>query len=579
MDRLTFTNVDAATKGADLVNWEVLTLDNTKLAITDEKLKVGEASEAGSGVKVTNGSVLDGGVRLALDGVNVDIDGTSTTKAGDVLTPGTGLLLTGGSNINNQGTLTSRIDMGAGNNTVNLLNGQASGDITTHDGDNTVNWIDGRWDGNFLGGNSNDTVNVSSPYYDGTVKVLDGGDDTSTPDGAIDRLTFSGVTAKANGANIQNWELVNLRNSNLTLLDSTLKTGKEPGTGLNLEGSQLHTNNNFLLDGNVSLDPSSVWALNGPTPGASTVTGSVSNAGTITTVNGLVGDTITVAGDYVSNGGKLLFDVNTTTGKNDRLQVGGNASGNGLIVVNDVGGNNPDIAPSFKVVEVAGKNDLKLDLIRWDYVTPDGTKSLSLGAYGYSLGLGPDGNWYFGSVNTRHGRNYQPGVPVYESYAQVLLGLNGLPTLQQRVGNRYWYNDGNLMISEGADAIGTYAPPEEAGSFIQGNGVWGRVEGIRSRMNPESSTSSASYDIDMFKMQAGLDGQFHDSDAGKLIGGVTVHYGRSSADISSIYGNGDINTDGYPFIAPYWGLKKIKGILKPSAEGDGGHEHGGAPLG
>ncbi|WP_368736152.1 autotransporter outer membrane beta-barrel domain-containing protein, partial [Bacillus safensis] len=62
---------------------------------------------------------------------------------------------------------------------------------------------------------------------------------------------------------------------------------------------------------------------------------------------------------------------------------------------------------------------------------------------------------------------YQAGVPTYEAYPNFLLGLNGLPTLRQRVGNRYWSNAGNVMLSEGADAIDSpYAPPEEAGNFI-----------------------------------------------------------------------------------------------------------------
>src|SRR5690606_14363831 len=38
---------------------------------------------------------------------------------------------------------------------------------------------------------------------------------------------------------------------------------------------------------------------------------------------------------------------------------------------------------------------------------------------------------------------YQAGVPSYEAYPQALLGLNGLNTLQQRVGNRFWMGSGN----------------------------------------------------------------------------------------------------------------------------------------
>jgi outer membrane autotransporter protein len=48
-------------------------------------------------------------------------------------------------------------------------------------------------------------------------------------------------------------------------------------------------------------------------------------------------------------------------------------------------------------------------------------------------------------------------------------------------------------------------------------------------------------------MEAGVDGQFYEGDAGRLIGGITVHYGHASTAISSIHGDGDIDTDGYGF--------------------------------
>src|SRR3546814_16668596 len=76
-----------------------------------------------------------------------------------------------------------------------------------------------------------------------------------------------------------------------------------------------------------------------------------------------------------------------------------------------------------------------------------------------------DGDWYLRSSLLDPGEPgdpdvptpplYQPGVPIYEAYGANLQALNGLPTLQQRVGNRSW----------------------AAGANAEGSGSWGRMEG------------------------------------------------------------------------------------------------------
>src|SRR5690606_24256856 len=115
----------------------------------------------------------------------------------------------------------------------------------------------------------------------------------------------------------------------------------------------------------------------------------------------------------------------------------------------------------------------------------NGAQAIGDGAYAYKLyhnGLGTDaadGNWYLRSQLQDDDPTdplYTGGVPVYEAYPQLLLGLNGLPTLQQRVGNRYWNNAGNKVLIQGADAIVPFAPAEEAGVLIEENAIWGRIE-------------------------------------------------------------------------------------------------------
>src|SRR5690606_37080939 len=83
------------------------------------------------------------------------------------------------------------------------------------------------------------------------------------------------------------------------------------------------------------------------------------------------------------------------------------------------------------------------------------------------------------------------------------------------------------------------------GPFVEGRGVWGRIEAAHAASEPAVSTTGAELDYDQWKLQAGIDFPLIENDAGVLIAGVTTHYGRISADVSSFYGNGSISTDGY----------------------------------
>ncbi|WP_343799935.1 autotransporter outer membrane beta-barrel domain-containing protein [Paenochrobactrum glaciei] len=180
--------------------------------------------------------------------------------------------------------------------------------------------------------------------------------------------------------------------------------------------------------------------------------------------------------------------------------------------------------------------------------------AIGQGAYAYKLyqnGLGDDkadGNWYLRSQvkDDEPGEElFTGGVPLYEAYPQFLLGLNSLPTLQQRVGNRYWNNAGNKLLAQGADVVEAFAPAEEAGVHIEENAIWGRIEGAHTKIRSRETTSGTDYDYNTFKMQAGLDGLLHESEDGKLIGGITAHYTNGKAEVYSKHGKGDIKTDGY----------------------------------
>ena len=332
--------------------------------------------------------------------------------------------------------------------------------------------------------------------------------------------------------------LVNSGEINLALSDNSLWSG----------AAQTGTDDRVL--NSLTLDKSSKWLITG-----NSTINSLSNTGAIAFFpTNSDFKTLTVQSNYESNGG--LFAINSKLGadnsETDKIIFQGDVSGNNLLAVRNAGGLGAQTVEGIKVIEVEGASDGAFTLV--GAYRNRGANAVVAGAYTYKLYQGStsapdDGNWYLRSELEEDG--YQAGVPVYEVYPQLLLGLNSLPTMQQRVGNRHWNNSSNQTISQGADAIEPYTPAAEAGSFTQSNGVWGRMEGSHNKISPHTSTSDATYDYNVFKMQAGLDGMLHETEQGKMIGGIVVHYAHGKADIwsrnDSDLGSGRIKTDGYGF--------------------------------
>ncbi|CEJ12344.1 Outer membrane protein IcsA autotransporter precursor [bacterium YEK0313] len=277
----------------------------------------------------------------------------------------------------------------------------------------------------------------------------------------------------------------------------------------------------------------------------------LSNAGLVS-LGGAPGTTLTVTGDYAGAGGTLR--LNTQLGGDasptDRLVVEGGTSGATTLAVVNRGGIGAPTVEGIKVIDVAGASNGTFALAG-DYMFM-GAPTLIAGAYGYQLHKGGvstpgDGDWYLRSTLLPTPPQppepppppkpiYQPGVPLYEAYAQVLSQLNGLPTLQQRVGNRTW-SGGETTVS----------PAGEGWAAFDRQGLWGRIEGAHSRFSPAASTSGTGFTSNLWRAQIGLDGRLVEANAGSLIAGVTAHYGEISAQVASLFGNGWIRSQGYGF--------------------------------
>lgn len=334
---------------------------------------------------------------------------------------------------------------------------------------------------------------------------------------------------------------------------------------------------------NISLDAESVWTMTA----SSYVSDTVTNAGTIIYTAPLAGlfKSLTTT-NYAGDNGTVV--LNTHLGGDgslsDRLVItGGAATGRTGLVINDFGGTGVPTTDGVKVVDAINGGTTTASafyLGNGDYTTEDGQDAKIAGAYAYTLHRSPvaagtdlygDGytadDWYLRSImmpttpgpdpeEPVHPR-YHPSVPVYENYARGLQFLNRLPTLAQRIGNRYWHEQVSAQTVFCKDPARNFqctpdvernAYYRDGASTIAGdNNVWGRIEGLHGRQLPGVTSNRTDYAYDLWELQAGIDGLLYQSDAGKLIGGVTVHFGQFSSDASSIFGNGGIDTTGYGF--------------------------------
>lgn len=400
--------------------------------------------------------------------------------------------------------------------------------------DDTFTWTGGKLTGGFYGQDGSDAATVSAPEYDGS-QVLDGGDDTSIADGMTDRLNLVDVSATSNGSKIVNWEIVDLDQTSLSIDDGAWKVGEpdEDTTGVFLRNASTLDGLAALgFHGNLDIDSTSTFIGRGNGAGAYSISGNVVNAGTITMLDTAAGDTVTIAGDYVGSGGNLLIDtvLGDDSSKTDKLVVGGATSGTSNLTVNNVGGTGARTIEGIRIVEVTGVSDGTFLLVG-DYEF-QGEQAVVAGAYAYRLYKGgistpADGDWYLRSQLTNPADPVdppptpllQPGVPVYEAYPQTLLALSELPTLQQRVGNRFWVGSGKQGAGQGSRSL--HAAPESAGVAVDANGIWGRIEAAHTRDDPRVSTTATRYDQNTLKFQVGSDGMLTETESGQLVGGLT----------------------------------------------------------
>lgn len=398
------------------------------------------------------------------------------------------------------------------------------------------------------------------------IAELKGGEELSSADGSVDTVVFKDTSGSVVGSKFVNWEKVAIDAGTLTFSDNQLITGSADGQGLYISnGGTLQGGSLFNLTGNMDIGAGSVFSSQGNGSGLYRVSANVKNAGTLSLQNNAVGDVFHVQGDYVGSGGLLALDtvLASDDSASDRLVIDGATHGTSqLKVVNKGGAGALTVADGINVIQVAGPSNGTF-ILSGDY-QHNGQSAVVAGAYAYKLyknGVQDpnDGNWYLRSQlddpteGPEHPLTpampqlpplYQAGVPVYEAYPQVLLGLNSLPTLQQRVGNRVWSGAGNTLQDATTASAGAKVHHDQ-------NGLWGRVEGSYNRMSPRRSTSNAQYEVESLTLQLGVDGLLQERESGKLMAGIHAKYTQGSAKVWSPHdadgGKGKIKTDGLGF--------------------------------
>jgi outer membrane autotransporter protein len=474
---------------------------------------------SGNGVGI-NTQTADGMVSSVIIGANAEV-----SSVANVSFRNNG----GDSVVTTRGTVIGDAILGMGDDAFFLENGSFDGDVfgdavlaSNDDGDDTFQWTGGEFLSSFFGSNGSDTALVTAGSYDGTYHLLDGGDDySSTADGWTDELTLAGdVSGDVNGTNILNWERVILDSVDLRVADGAIEVGTDSADGL------------FLINGSI-LNQSGI-GLN--------LNGNFTNNGVLTTQNGIAGDVVVVGGMYNGAVGQFLLDVDLAVDTSDVLRIGEDVSGAAteLFIADATTGT--ATGNDVLVVDVVGATG------EGDFVLASGP--IQRGIFAYNLGL-VGTQWFLQA-------SVSPEAAPLEVYPSTLLDLTRLPSLQERVGNRHWAGAAaeleyeycaNLSHQFGCTALVEQQHSDANAtddSFIEGQGVWVRLDGARTDYVPIASTLGARYVARISGIQLGYDHVLHETAGGsRLIGGLNLSYRNSRADVNARAGSGVITTDGF----------------------------------
>ncbi|CAM1630145.1 Autochaperone domain type 1 [Bartonella apihabitans] len=466
---------------------------------------------------------------------------------------------------------------------------EVRGLVHAGDGKDNLIWSGGTWSGGFdMGGGDGDQATIANIADTGNFKHAlagNGNDKELTLSRSIIKGGSFTADDLARGVNFgDNWRKIKLADGAKLTLTDDIKS-KDNLDFLIENNSVLAINHNDYQGNNSAPTIFSESALRASS-NVSLTNGGIIDMGSRSNDN--IIDKLIVKGDYIGNNGgiRLNSDLNGDGAASDRLVIdGGTASGKTKLYIDDliVGRLSKKTAyEGIKVVDAingatTGEDSFVIGS-GWGrgYQRDDGIMAVagSDTAYAYLLKRGAakkSGNrdvygddefvydWYLrspedtddaGEGNSGTGGDdigggtlpakpyYGPSVPLYEAYPQVLTSLNRLSTLQQRVGNRFWADGTDNTVNE-------VHLSDQASTLIEHSGFWGRMEGSTGKVTPSHSPTDEHYDLDLWRMQSGIDGALVENANGILIGSLSGHFGRAEASVRSDDGHGKVEAEGY----------------------------------
>lgn len=384
----------------------------------------------GASTTVNNSGLIEASQARA---IAMSAGGSVTNNSSGVIIAGSrGIFIDGGvGTVVNAGSITGglvfptipTIELHVASSSV-INSGTINGDVQFFESNDSFLMTAGQMTGQLLMGtlgNETATFNNVNDANIGTISVFNGGG------GGGDQLIFNN-SQHTGGSDLVNWETINLNSSSVLSLSSNLTLGgtsSDNTATLNISSSTLG-----LATGNQVISATSANPVQ------------VLNAGIVDLTNGgmnsSITDTLTIKGNYVSQGGRLF--LNTQVGGDsspseklifDGSNGGSTVTGTTFVTVNNIGGTGAQTNQGILVIEslsgaITGTNTFLLG------------SPLRVGAFDYRLVKGSGAvaeNWYLRS-SSGVSPFIGPEISVYADPhpAMFELGLLTLGTLHQRVG-------------------------------------------------------------------------------------------------------------------------------------------------
>ena len=455
---------------------------------------------------------------------DVELDNTQGLGTGDIALDGTLKLRSASGILSNQlsGAGTLSLQDSAQVSLTNSLN-TLSGDINVATGSQLTAFGAG-------------TLGTSSVTDNGTVVL-----DTATDWTLTNAISGSGgLTKTGSGTLIVNNGLTYSGDTHIS--QGTLQIGDAPGS-LDSTGT-VYVETAGTLRGNGSVGGSVVNSghigMLSDTPSQLRIAGDLTNNGVVDLTNNAVGNTLTVDGNYNSDGGQLWLnsELNGDSSSTDELIIKGNTSGSTQVTVNNMHGLGEETVNGIEVVNVQGQSDGNFAL----------QGRAVAGAYEYSLYQGTptenDGNWYLRSQSTEPAPAPSPEptpgpepepTPAPSPRAPVLRPEAGAYLANQSLANSVFLttmqdrNGGNRQTGEDAPA------------------TWAHFDA--GRVNSQAAGGAISTGSDTAVLRIGSDIYRHDFGNQQIKAGIMTGYADvdTHSDSRGVSGSTDSNLKGYNF--------------------------------